>query len=659
MNSSFYAKLAVNNLKRNRTVYVPFLLACIGTIFTYFVFLRISMNTGMESLPYGSTFLEGLFSAGKMFIGFFAMAFILYANSFLMKRRMKEIGLYGVLGLEKRHIMFVILIETLILYITSIAVAVVFGMVFGNLFFLIFLRILHISGTNAFTISPQSFAQTITFFFGVFFLAFLLNVIRVKKSNLITLLKGEEQGERKPKTPILMTIIGIVTLVLGYGFALFQNSQDTHENILSYFVIIVILVLIGTYTLFSAGSIALLNSMKKNKTIFYKPRNFISVSNMIYRMKKNGVGLANICILSTVVILILSTTLSLYAGRENILKNRNQFDLEISCKNSDEALIGRIQDTALSNNVNIKEAYQYKAANFTAYLEKNMLRTTTTVPKDKQHISNYEVSVLTLDDYNKITNEKQSLTKNEILLYSLNGNYGFKNLTLGNEKNNIPYSIKKELNSFMLREKNKNLKFREIFIVVSDSKQVQKLQRIMTVSKLQSFTDLNLEGTESNRLAFAENLKNIINQEYSTAHFYSIDIDRANWYGIFGGALFLGIFLGFLFMIALVLIIYFKQISEGYEDHNRFTILQKVGMDKSEIKKTINKQIRLMFFLPIAGAIIHTLVISNIICRVLASVYLTDTTLIFRCILSVSAVFIIIYSTIYFMTAKVYYKLVQ
>ena len=661
MNNSFYIKLAVNNLKRNKNVYLPFLVACIGTIFTCFVFLRISTNTGMVSLPHGSKFLQGFFSSGKVFGGFFAIVFILYANSFLMKRRMKEVGLYGVLGLEKRHIMFVMLIEMLILYVISIVVAIVFGMVLGNLFFLIFLRILHIAGTNTFTISPQAFYQTIFFFFGVFSLAFLLTIIKIKNANIITLLKVEEQGEKEPKTPIFMSIIGIVTLILGYGIALYQNSQDSQQNIIGYFIISVILILIGTYTLFSAGSIALLKGMKKNKALFYKPNNFISVSNMIYRMKKNGVGLANICILSTVVILVLSTTLALYTGRENILKNKNQFDLKISLSKNDKTLMEKIQETAVLNNVSLKDVYQYKIAHFTGYLEKNMLSIATTVPKetDKQKKINYEVNVLTLEDYNKITNGKQSLNKNEILIYTLYENYGLKNLTMGDDKSNVRYSIKKELNSFVLQEKNKKIKVGEIFIVVSDLKQVQKLQSIMNVDELQSFTNLNLEGTELDCLAFASKLKDIVNQKYSTANFYSIDIDRADWYGIFGGALFLGIFLGFLFMIALVLIIYFKQISEGYEDHNRFTILQKVGMDKSEVKKTITKQIRLMFFLPIVGAVIHMLVFSNIICRVLAAFYLTDTNLIFRCILCLSALFTIWYSVVYFMTVKVYYKMVQ
>lgn len=655
MNSIFYTKLAVNNLKRNKNVYFPFLVASTSIIFTYFIFISISMNKGMESLPDGQM-LQNIFLIGEWGISIFSLIFIFYANSFLMKRRIKEIGLYGILGLEKKHICFIILFETLLLCAISIIIAVIIGMVFSKLFFLILLRILHVKGINTFDISIQAISQTIMFFLGVFFLTFIFNFIKVRNTSSITLLKEESKGEKEPKTPIVITVLGLVTLGFGYGIVLIVNSS---EVALGSFLIGVILVTYGTYSLFTSGSITLLKLMKKNKKIFYKPNNFISVSNMIYRMKKNAVGLANICLLSTIIIVIISTTFSLYLGKDNMLKNKNQFDLAITCTDSNVGLLDMTENLAIKNHVSLKEIYQYNAANFTGYIKNNTLGTAETVAKEEQHDCNYEVTLLQLDDFNKITNSQKTLDRNQILLYFLNGNYNSDILSFANGKNTIEYSIKEELENFILQDKQDSRNIRKMFIIVKDIEQIKNIQTVMNFGSLQFSTNLNLEGAESDKLNFAEKLQRIANQKYNITTFSSIDIDGADWYSIFGGLLFLGVFLGFLIIIALVLIIYFKQISEGYEDKKRFNILQKVGMSKEEVKKTINKQIKLVFFLPLLGAVIHVSVAYKIICNMLAAFRLTNTTLIFICMFSVAAVFSLIYITVYYMTSKVYYKLIN
>lgn len=533
MKTKFCFKLAINNLKRNKQIYIPYLIASISTIFTFLVYIAIGTTSTMTSLPLQSGFVQTFFKIGTIIIGLFSVFFLIYANSFLMKQRMKEFGLFSILGLEKRHMILVLFFETVSIAITSFICTLIIGFVFGNIFFRLFVNIMNLNGENHFFIGPGAITRTLSLLVIIYGIVFGINIFNIHHTKTISLLKSNSIGEKEPKGHILIAIVGFALLLFSYIYAL------SATKILDLILFVPIL-MTATYLVFIAGSIAILKAIKKNEKLYYKRENFISVSNLMYRMKKNGVGLASICIFSTAIIFLISVVFSVYFGKDNMLQTRFPNSIEIESTENLDSLYDKINGLAKNNNI---------------------------ILHDKQ--------------------ESSSKTHNQYTL------------------------------------------------------------------------SFNAEGTKENRIAFAKNIKNSIKEKSTITSFTSRDLESLDWYNYFGGGLFLCIFMGVLFLIALVLIIYYKQLSEGIEDRKQFKILQDVGMDKDEVKSTINQQIKLMFFLPIGMTILHMIVGYNLICRVLAGFHLSDTLLIFKCILIVIIVFSFVYVAAYKITSNVYYKLIN
>ncbi len=354
MSKMFYQKLAVTNIKKNGKTYFPYILTCISTIAMFYIMNFISVNDGLDSM-YGGRELKTILNLGTYVIGFFSVVFLFYTNSFLIKRRKKELGLYNILGMEKKHIAKLLLWETLFVAIISMILGLISGIAVSKLIFLVLLKILNFKVTMGFVISTNSIVKTVILFGSIFLLTLINNMRQIHLAKPVELLKGGQIGEKEPKTKWILTLIGILSLGAGYYIALTTEAPLAALNM---FFLAAILVMIGTWSLFTAGSIALLKMLRKNKKFYYKTNHFINVSGMIYRMKQNAVGLANICILSTTVLVMLSTTVSLYIGMEDVLRTRFPRDISISAKNiskeKSEMINNLVKEQADKDNITLK-----------------------------------------------------------------------------------------------------------------------------------------------------------------------------------------------------------------------------------------------------------------------------------------------------------------
>ncbi|MBC3803629.1 FtsX-like permease family protein [Acetobacterium fimetarium] len=661
MNKIFYPKMALINLKKNADTYVPYILTCIGSVIAFYTMISFYGNKGLDEMP-GSYNLKTILFLGTIVIGVFSVIFLFYTNSFLIKRRKKELGLYSILGLEKKHIARVLFYETVVVTVTSLTLGLLGGILIGKLLYLLLLKLLHFTTPIQFYIDGRGLLITAGVFLAIFFLTLVTNFLQVKMANPINLLRGGEHGEKEPKSSWIITLIGVIALAIGYGIALTVKSPI--EAIVLFFVA-VIFVIIGTYALFTSGSIAFLKVLKKNKDFYYQSRNFISVSGMIYRMKQNAVGLANICILSTMVLVTISTTVSLYVGQESMMRDMYIFDNSImgEITENDEARVDEtIVNTANLYDVKLLNRNDIKLGNATAFQEGDTFRPDQ-VPENERSADYYtsetDIWLIPLADYNKMCETAVTLNENEVLIFSIGDNYNEKTMNIGDRS----FSVKEELQTFPLEKKKTEVIEKTAFIIVENEEIISEIQNTLNPEKLDNHLSFgkffNLEGNDEAKQTFSNNLFQQvegINPDISQGNYY---VSLASWYSIFGGFLFLGIFLGTMFMMATVLIIYFKQISEGYEDRARFEIMQKVGMDKREVRKTIGKQILMVFFLPLAGAAVHVAFAFRVMAKMLAAFRLTDTGLILICTVAVTVIYALIYALVYWWTAKAYFKLVR
>lgn len=670
MNSTFYPKLAASNLRKNARTYLPYILSSIFTIVTFYSMFSLAQNPGLGELPGGAS-VQILFRLGVIVIGIFAAALLFYTNSFLIKRRKKELGLYSILGMEKKHIAKVLFFEVIFTAVISLTIGVLGGMLIEKLLFLSLLALLKIETPIAFTISPDVIVITIVLFIIIFFLTLLSNLWQIKLANPITLLRGGEHGEREPKTKWVLAIIGFIALGLGYGIAIRVESP---MDALALFFVAVLAVIIGTYCLFTAGSIAVLKLLKRNKAFYYRPNNFISVSGMIYRMKQNAVGLANICILSTMVLVTVSTTVSLYIGQEDMLETNypRNFIVYLSDSTNDKGTgytveegqekLNRVVSQIQSKyDITIDDRLEYRSLTIRAGR-----RGTEFFTGDDNAYGNdtyTEVTFIPLSDYNKMKGTSLTLADNEVMIFKNSGTYGETALQVGS----LSYHITKELESLPFIEKTDYPYYDQYYLIVKDEAALANMVQAFYPGKdisgmtneLSSYVGFNIEGEDQTVINASKEMYEAVRSQLPYSSCSSLAAIREDWYGTYGGFLFLGVFLGTLFMMAAILIIYYKQISEGYDDHDRFEIMQKVGLSKKEVKKTIHKQVLMVFFLPLIVAIVHVAVAFNVIKRILLIFGLTNLWLFAGCTAVSILFFAVVYFIVYNLTAKVYYKIVE
>ena len=659
-----YTKLAITNIKNNRQFYFPYLLTGIITVAMFYIMCALESNPGIQSMP-GAKDLGLILRLGIGVIGIFAVIFLFYTNSFIIKRRKKELGIYNILGMEKRHIAKILSKEAFFTAIIAIGGGLVTGVLFHKLACMLLYRMIGFNGGITFSFSKKGVMITAILFAIVYLLTYIYDLFQVQLANPIELLQSGNKGEREPKTKAIMAVLGVLCLGTGYFIAITTKNPI---KALTLFFVAVILVIIGTYLLFTAGSIALLKILRRNKGYYYQTKHFTSVSGMIYRMKQNAVGLANICILSTMVLVAVSTTVSLYVGVEDIMKERYPNEINIRAyydtgAPSEDSIAPIVEKSVKESGRKIRHEEDYLELYFAAIKDHGQY----SLDKEKVKTAGDRVSgfvVLTREDCKKKYNEEiPELAENEVALFTIKKT-DMDTLVLENRSYHV-----KEIKQFQNTEDFEtiaDMMDEYYYVIVNDVQDMERLWQLQkeiyqeNSSSISRQVRLDIDGDSEQKKECFENIKTALGPEQAKARIL-IDSRQSNldeFYQIYGGFLFLGLFLGILFLMITVLIIFYKQISEGYDDKERFSIMEKVGMSNDEVKATIRSQVRTVFFLPILMAAVHVGMAFPMIKRLLSLFGLSNTALFTGCMAGTILVFTLIYLLVFLKTSKTYYKIV-
>lgn len=665
MSSTFYPKLALSNIRKNARIYIPYMITCTLTVAMYYIMKSLSLNDGLDSVQ-GGYFIREMLGFGNYVIAVFSFIFLFYTNSFLTKNRKKEFGLFNILGMEKRHISTMIGYESIFVSLISFVLGIVTGIIFDKLMYLIIINILSGEVTLGFYISAEAIKSSAVIFGILFFVIFLNSLRMIHLSKPIELLKGGNTGEKEPKAKWLLALLGVLLLGSGYYIAVTVKNPVVA---LELFFIAVILVILGTYLIFTTGSIALLKILKANKRYYYKTSHFINVSGMMYRMKQNAVGLANICILATMVLVTVSPTVSLMAGVNSIIEERYPYQIEMTMynisKNNMDSIADIMESSIKENGLKVMKKKSYSSLNFSALFDgSDVFRVESQNLADMNNV--VSLHFITDEDYSSYIGEEVSLNDSEVIFYSNRLEYNHDSFELFGKKYNIIRHTEKYISSGLMSSD----VVPTFGIVVSDISVIEELMkhqadiygenRSNIISKIQ----IDTNGNADEQIEVYQKMWDKIAEfsaDNENIYIYSEcrEFERADAFGLYAGLFFLGIFLSVLFTISAVLIIYYKQISEGYDDKKRFEIMQKVGMTEDEVKKSIHSQVLTVFFLPLIVAGIHTAFSFPIMKKMLAMFMLNDTRLYMLCTVASFLIFAVVYGIIYLLTAKIYYKIVK
>ena len=678
MRKSLYPRLAAQSLKLNRRFFVPYILSLMGNVAAFYIMSALVNDPGVQDMTPGRTngyyYVQMMMSMG-MFVAFvFSVIFVFYINGFLMKQRKRELGLYNILGMGKNHIAALMLLEGLYVGVIGIAGGLAVGMLLHKLVTLLLYRALDFGVPLGFYISWKGLTETAILFAGLIAATVLVNLVKIQVSRPIELLRGGNVGEREPKTRWLMTLLGILTLGGGYFIAVRTSSG---VEAIAFYFLAVFLVIIGTYCLFTAVSVFVLKALRRNKKFYYRTGPFISVSGMLYRMKQNAVGLANICILCTMVMVMISGTLSLWLGTEDISRRLYPSDLQIHVAyHLDEedpfnapAMLTDAENYINSEGVTVTGERTMATLSFGVGLDADGVFHTNTWAD--QIVSIYRVDVLTASAYADLTGETVNLQSDEVMVYGTGLStleFRWDNRDDGEEKH--PATVFQVVRN--LRESpwfSPQISNQMCLIVADESVLTEIYQAQLAAygeeaSLLDWYAYLDLDCTDEECQRLTEDYWEGNKTDYGAGRWEYMSWNssgqgRSELYGLAGGFLFLGLFLGFIFLMATVLIIYYKQISEGYEDKRRFEIMQKVGLSREEVRTAIRSQVLMVFFLPIVVAAIHIAFDFNMVEKLLTLFYLHDTALTALCTLGTLLVFFLVYGVVYLLTARTYYKIVE
>ena len=649
----FFPRLALVNLARNRRYYVPYLLSGGGTACMYYILSYLTRSDIVDSVR-GAGYLQSLMMLGCIVVALFSVVLMLYANSFVMKRRQRELGLYNILGLEKRHIARMMLWETVFCAAVVIAGGLAAGILLSKLMLLLLLQFSRIPVQFGFEVSGVGLWNTAVLFAALFALTLVCNLFRLGRSRPVELLRSDRAGEREPRTKRLLVVLGLLTM--GGGYVLSWKVQRPEEA-LAFFFLAVVLVMMGTYCLFTAGSVAILKALRANPDFYYQTRHFTAVSGLLYRMKQNAVGLANICILSTMVLVTVSSTVSLYAGMEETLDQLYPYDVEvvqdltpgedIAEQPAPEVTVARVEEILAASGRQAEQLHWYAPISGVAFYGGN------TFTFDGAGGTATRLEMMTAEEYGRLTGHTVELKSDEVLVWQ-------ENLDLPDlfYVEDLPFRIAGRLTEYpacngsaMISGENVRL-----CLVVEDERTEAAIQSLDPHEMDQEFRiQMDLDGTMEEKLACAESLLSLPGEGIAVN---SRQDNALDLYAMYGGFLFLGIFLGLLFLLATALIIYYKQISEGYEDQRRYQILRQVGMTDREIRASIRSQILLVFFLPLGTAGIHTAAAYPMVTKLLTLFQLTSTGRYTLCMAGTLAAFCAVYALVYGATARVYGRIV-
>lgn len=664
MKALFYPRLAWTGIKNNRRLYLPYILTCIGMVAMFYIMLSLSTGVFLDKMRGGTT-LGSVLGLGAGVIGFFAVLFLFYTNSFLIRRRKKEFGLYNILGMGKRNIARVLFSETLILAVVSLVFGLILGAALSKLAELGLAYFVESDAGYDFTVYPTAMGYTVLLFVCIFLLLFFKSVGQVGLSNPVELLHSESVGEKPPKANWVFGVLGIVILAAAYYISV---TIEQPVAALGWFFIAVLMVIAATYLLFIAGSVLLCRILQKNKRYYYKPNHFVSVSSMAYRMKRNGAGLASVCILITMVLVMIASTSCLYFGKNDVLRSQypHDFNFTVDFGTLDEVTQENIDktkaaiDAFMDKNGGISFGICGKSDRVTGELRDGVFYMGDDV-YDPEHST--FLYIIDLADYNRNTGSSYRLNDGEALVFASSRTYDHDTIRIeGGREYKV---VKSEGTIDFIRDTNM-LGFSAVYIVVPDfySSAEDLLQATEKQGVSQPWLQWRYQVDSSadylTQLEIEEGIWDVIAQAHSGGYgLSSLAGARDDFYGSFGGLFFLGIMLSIVFIIAAVLIIYYKQVSEGYEDQSRFEIMQKVGMTKKDIRKSINSQMLTVFFLPLLFAIVHLGFAFPMINKLLLLFGLDNLGLLLLTAAISALVFALFYIIVYRVTSNAYYSIVS
>lgn len=671
MHKGIFSRLAKQNIRNNKSTYIPYMITCIFCIAMIYMMEFLRDCPTLDQAVRQADEVRMIVFTGEIVVEIFCIIFLIYSNSFLMKRRQKEIGLYNILGLERNHIGIVMFLETIITSIGSLAGGIAAGIIGSKLALLLLLKLLHIPSVLGFYISVKGIF-TCLFMFGIIFLMILfLNLAKIHLSRPVELLRGNNTGEKEPAAKWLMALIGFICLGAGYYLAV---TTESPIKAITIFLLAVILVMAGTYLLFTAGSIVILKFLRRRKIFYYRTGNFISISGMLYRMKQNAIGLASICILSTGVLLMISMTVSIYFGMNDIMLNRYPYDVDMSvtsisedeCQTAIEAFEKAIADNKVPVEKSVEEIYLDIVCSKNG--DQILIKPANTI---RNSDSVLVLSLLDQAEYERLTGISANLNDGEIFAWYPSA-VQKDSVTVDETE----FTVKKWLDKNPLTCGEDAVSDNAVLVVTDeDFKKFDEMRTEMYkgVSSAPAGEDLTLHlglditGSETDKIDFGTPVMEVVkdlkkNGGLSENSWITSGIrqqEYESYYADNGSLLFIGIFLGSLFLMGTAMIIYYKQISEGYEDQKRFEIMQKVGLSRREVRSSVRRQILMVFFLPLLMAMLHIAMAFPMIRRMLLLFGMTNTKLFIGCTAGTVLIFAVVYGLIYLMTARSYYHIVE
>lgn len=671
MHKGIFSRLAKQNIRNNKSTYIPYMITCIFCIAMIYMMEFLRDCPTLDQAVRQADEVRMIVFTGEIVVEIFCIIFLIYSNSFLMKRRQKEIGLYNILGLERNHIGIVMFLETIITSIGSLAGGIAAGIIGSKLALLLLLKLLHIPSVLGFYISVKGIF-TCLFMFGIIFLMILfLNLAKIHLSRPVELLRGNNTGEKEPAAKWLMALIGFICLGAGYYLAV---TTESPIKAITIFLLAVILVMAGTYLLFTAGSIVILKFLRCRKSFYYRTGNFISISGMLYRMKQNAIGLASICILSTGVLLMISMTVSIYFGMNDIMLNRYPYDVDMSvtsisedeCQTAIEAFEKAIADNKVPVEKSVEEIYLDIVCSKNG--DQILIKPANTI---RNSDSVLVLSLLDQAEYERLTGISANLNDGEIFAWYPSA-VQKDSVTVDETE----FTVKKWLDKNPLTCGEDAVSDNAVLVVTDeDFKKFDEMRTEMYkgVSSAPAGEDLTLHlglditGSETDKIDFGTSVMEVVkdlkkNGGLSENSWITSGIrqqEYESYYADNGSLLFIGIFLGSLFLMGTAMIIYYKQISEGYEDQKRFEIMQKVGLSRREVRSSVRRQILMVFFLPLLMAMLHITMAFPMIRRMLLLFGMTNTKLFIGCTAGTVLIFAVVYGLIYLMTARSYYHIVE
>ena len=657
MRKGYFCHLALGGIRKNRKIYYPYILTAVFTTAMMYIIMSLARNTGNR------TTMTFALQLGVVVTSLFSVLFLFYTNSFLMRRRKREFGLYNVLGMEKKHLARLVVWETGMIALVSLVLGLALGVLMDKLLYLCLMRLVgEISSLN-FYVSWESMRWTAYLIAGTFLLIALNSVRQIAVSKPVELLSSQNVGEREPKTRWLLTLLGLLSL--GAGYYLSVTVQDVAMMILVFFVA-VLLVIAGTYLLFTAGSITLLKALRRNRRYYYKAHHFISVSGLMYRMKRNAVGLGNICVLSTMVLVMLFSTVALWLGMEE-----QPTDIEFQTRYGSWAdglgcpppqeVYERVDEVIAQQGLVRERSVSYRYFNVASFYSGGEYLTGDEAETRINLLTDTATTLyfLPLEDYNAATGSAETLAPGEILLEEGRGKHQGETLTVLGET----FDIKKRLPKQLSAGSSMAIMYNCHYIVVDSLETFERLDAAQrevygqAASSAKTQMAFDVSGSDEQELALREAL--IYALPYSLFSLSSRAEAHQEALELFGGLLFAGLFLGALFIMAMILIVYYKQITEGYDDVERYRIMRKVGLSRHEIKRSISSQVLVMFFLPLLSAGVHVVFAFPALALMFRAFNMANTRLMIACALGSFAVFALIYTAVYLVTARVYYRIVS